>query len=97
MPGNRDFLLPRKNRSAAGAFGTFGKETPRPQPGRVTCSHEADEGRNCSTKLLWLRVQMGIVKALQGTTLAELVEFSRHEMPAAPSETGKPLPVVQAG
>jgi Rrf2 family protein len=46
-------------------------------PERVACSHEADAGRACSTKLLWMRVQGGVIKALQGTTLAELVEFSR--------------------
>ena len=49
-------------------------------PERVACSHEADEGRACSTKLLWMRVQGGVIKALQGTTLADLVEFSHaHE------------------
>lgn len=46
-------------------------------PERVACSHEADAGRACSTKLLWMRVQGGVTKALQGTTLADLVEFSR--------------------
>jgi Rrf2 family transcriptional regulator, cysteine metabolism repressor len=42
---------------------------------RVFCSHETDAGKACSTRLLWMRVQSGVVKALQGTTLAELVEF----------------------
>ena len=47
---------------------------------RIFCSHEGDAGRACSTRLLWMRVQGGVVKALQGTTLAELVEFgARHE------------------
>jgi Rrf2 family cysteine metabolism transcriptional repressor len=32
----------------------------------------------CSTKLLWMRVQGGVTKALAGTTLAELVEFGSH-------------------
>jgi Rrf2 family transcriptional regulator, cysteine metabolism repressor len=45
-------------------------------PGRVACSHEGDRGRACSTRLLWMRVQDGVIRALQGTTLAELVEFS---------------------
>ena len=45
-------------------------------PGRVACSHEGDGGRACSTRLLWMRVQDGVIEALQGTTLAELVEFS---------------------
>src|SRR2546423_2557858 len=50
------------------------------QTERVACSHEADAGRLCATKLLWTRVQGGVVKALQTTTLAELVEFAeRHE------------------
>jgi DNA-binding IscR family transcriptional regulator len=43
----------------------------------VLCSHEADAGR-CATKLLWTRVQGGIIRSLQTTTLAELVEFSRR-------------------
>ena len=46
--------------------------------GRVVCNHEADSGHGCATKLLWTRVQGGIVRALQNTTLAELVEFSTH-------------------
>jgi Rrf2 family cysteine metabolism transcriptional repressor len=48
-------------------------ETPE---GKVLCSHESDGDRNCATKLLWTRVQGGVTKALAGTTLAELVEFS---------------------
>jgi Rrf2 family protein len=47
---------------------------------RVLCSHEPDDARparGCATKLLWTRVQGGIVRSLQTTTLAELVEFSR--------------------
>ena len=43
--------------------------------GRVLCSHHAD-GEHCATKLLWTRVQMGVIKSLQRTTLAELVEFA---------------------
>jgi Rrf2 family transcriptional regulator, cysteine metabolism repressor len=49
-------------------------ETPE---GRVLCSHEEDNSAGgCATKLLWTRVQNGVTKALAGTTLAELVEFS---------------------
>ena len=48
--------------------------------GRVACSHTTD-GDHCATKLLWTRVQMGVIKSLQRTTLAELVEF------ASPTET----------
>jgi Rrf2 family protein len=49
---------------------------------RVACSHAGDQGHSCSTKLLWMRVQGGIVKALQATTLADLVEFAEREHPA---------------
>jgi Rrf2 family protein len=42
----------------------------------VACSHEIDKGNGCATKLLWTRVQGGVLKALQNTTLEELVEFS---------------------
>jgi Rrf2 family transcriptional regulator, cysteine metabolism repressor len=46
---------------------------------RVVCSHVgAENARGCATKLLWTRVQGGIVRSLQTTTLAELVEFSRR-------------------
>ena len=45
---------------------------------RVVCSHEPDAGRGCATKLLWTRVQGGILRSLQTTTLAELVEFSKR-------------------
>jgi DNA-binding IscR family transcriptional regulator len=48
--------------------------------GRVACSHTTDT-EHCATKLLWTRVQMGVIKSLQRTTLAELVEF------ASPTET----------
>src|SRR3712207_5842635 len=48
----------------------------------VLCSHEIDHGHGCATKLLWTRVQGGVLKALQKTTLDELVRFSDEE--AAP-------------
>src|SRR5215212_9819006 len=63
-------------------------------PGRVACSHEGDRASTCSTKLLWMRVQGGIIRALQGTTLAELVEFSRCSEPEPVGVMS--LPVVQA-
>ncbi|HTT94401.1 MAG TPA: Rrf2 family transcriptional regulator [Solirubrobacterales bacterium] len=54
-------------------------ETPE---GRVLCSHEDASAGGCATKLLWTRVQNGVTKALAGTTLAELVEFSTpHPQP----------------
>jgi len=43
--------------------------------GRVLCSHHSD-AELCATKLLWTRVQLGVIRSLQRTTLAELVEFS---------------------
>jgi Rrf2 family protein len=46
--------------------------------GRVSCSHVSD-GEHCATKLLWTRVQIGVIKSLQRTTLAELVEFASPE------------------
>ena len=48
--------------------------------GRVSCSHHAD-GEHCATKLLWTRVQMGVIKSLQRTTLAELIEFATPNEP----------------
>jgi Rrf2 family transcriptional regulator, cysteine metabolism repressor len=54
---------------------------PEPHAHRVVCNHEDDAGR-CATKLLWTRVQGGIVRALKDTTLADLVEFSRPEVVA---------------
>src|SRR5262245_1624889 len=60
-------------------------ETPE---GKVLCSHESDGDHACSTKLLWTRVQGGVTKALAGTTLAELVEFSGP--PAARGERSTP-------
>lgn len=43
---------------------------------RVLCSHELDSDRACATKLLWTRVQGGMIRALQGTTLSELIDFA---------------------
>ena len=46
---------------------------------RIVCSHMPQAGTGpCATKLLWTRVQGGIIRSLQTTTLAELVEFSRR-------------------
>ena len=44
--------------------------------GRVQCSHHDDSAQHCATKLLWTRVQLGIIRSLQRTTLAELVAFA---------------------
>jgi Rrf2 family protein len=43
---------------------------------RVLCSHESDSGHGCATKLLWMRVQGGVMEKLQQTTLAELIAFA---------------------
>jgi Rrf2 family protein len=53
---------------------------------RVLCSHEADHGHGCATKLLWTRVQGGMVDAMKRTTLSELIEFTSRQ----------PLPLVIA-
>jgi DNA-binding IscR family transcriptional regulator len=49
---------------------------------RVLCSHEPDAGRGCATKLLWMRVQGGVIDALARTTLADLVAFSGRQQPS---------------
>jgi Rrf2 family cysteine metabolism transcriptional repressor len=55
------------------------------EEGRVLCSHVADSGHGCATKLLWTRVQGGVIRALSQTTLAELVAFSERPLsPLAP-------------
>jgi Rrf2 family cysteine metabolism transcriptional repressor len=43
--------------------------------GRVLCSHPLD-AQHCATRLLWTRVQVGVIRSLQRTTLAELIEFA---------------------
>ena len=52
---------------------------------RVLCSHEADHGHGCATKLLWMRVQGGVMDSLARTTLAELVRFSAREPVLTPN------------
>jgi DNA-binding IscR family transcriptional regulator len=53
----------------------------------VLCSHHDDAGRACATKLLWTRVQGGVIRALQGTSLQELVEFSEAHTSATATTT----------
>jgi Rrf2 family cysteine metabolism transcriptional repressor len=50
------------------------------EPGemRVLCNHELDGFDHCATRLLWTRVQGGVIRALEQTTLAELVEFAER-------------------
>jgi len=52
----------------------------------VLCSHESDHGHGCATKLLWTRVQGGMVEAMKRTTLAELIAFSSRSTPLIPLE-----------
>ena len=56
--------------------------------GRVLCSHETDADEACATKLLWTRVHGGVTKALAGTTLADLVDFTERRKPAEPIPVG---------
>jgi Rrf2 family protein len=54
--------------------------------GRVLCSHGEQGGhQHCATKLLWTRVQMGVIRSLQRTTLAELVAFAAGDPASSPS------------
>ncbi|MFP5362404.1 MAG: RrF2 family transcriptional regulator [Thermoleophilia bacterium] len=55
----------------------------RSDDGRVLCSHHDDSGRGCATKLLWTRVQVGVLKTLADTTLAELIDFQTRQLPRA--------------
>jgi Rrf2 family cysteine metabolism transcriptional repressor len=41
--------------------------------GTIVCSRESDPDHVCPTKLLWTKVRFSIVKALEDTTLADLV------------------------
>jgi Rrf2 family cysteine metabolism transcriptional repressor len=49
-----------------------------PVTNRVLCNHELDADESCATKLLWTRVQGSVSRALEQTTLAELVAFAEH-------------------
>ena len=59
--------------------------------GRVLCSHVADSGQGCATKLLWTRVHGSVMHALAGTTLAELVAFSAREQAPVAIASTQPL------
>ena len=66
--------------------------------GKVLCSHERADDDRCATKLLWMRVQGGVMERLAGTTLAELVAFAQGEPRLAaeapvdvPDASGLPL------
>ncbi len=55
--------------------------------GTIVCSRESDAAHVCPTKLLWTRVRMSIVRALQETTLADLAKAA-HAGPAVASLDG---------
>ena len=57
---------------------------PSDRDDRVLCSHMEDDGRGCGTKLLWTRVQGGVINSLKGTTLAELVSFTHRNTSREP-------------
>lgn len=66
---------------------------------RIVCSHmpqQATATGPCATKLLWTRVQGGIIRSLQTTTLAELVEFSQRHDPKPQLEPEVEPPVAEA-
>lgn len=70
---------------------------------KVICSHHferADDSGPCGTKLLWTRVQGGVVRALKQTSLADLIAFERGGPAAlaagAKRPAGDELPVVVA-
>jgi Rrf2 family cysteine metabolism transcriptional repressor len=56
--------------------------------GTIVCSRESDPDHVCPTKLLWTKVRFSIVKALEDTTLADLVPS------ATPTATPSPTPVT---
>jgi Rrf2 family transcriptional regulator, cysteine metabolism repressor len=67
--------------------------------GRVLCSHVGDDAHElCATRLLWTRVQGGVTRALQGTTLQELVDFAAPKTvdPVLPEPVGSALPLHSA-
>jgi Rrf2 family transcriptional regulator, cysteine metabolism repressor len=61
------------------------------EPGemRVLCNHELDGFEHCATRMLWTRVQGSVARALDQTTLAELVEFAEHGAPRQKTKAAK--------
>jgi Rrf2 family protein len=60
--------------------------------GRMLCNHELDGYENCATKLLWTRVQGGIERVLEQTTLAELAAFAEGGLTATRTAGATPPP-----
>ena len=63
--------------------------------GRVLCSHEGD-GHRCAAKLMWARVQQGVMTSLHRTTLRELVEFAAGVTPIGPGAQSNGVAVNDA-
>jgi Rrf2 family protein len=57
---------------------------------KVLCSHELSDFSSCATRLLWTRVQGGVTRALEQTSLAELVAFSEKGGRAGRSTVAPP-------
>ena len=49
-----------------------------PHEMKVLCNHEIDGFDYCATRLLWMRVRGGMTRALEQTTLGELVKFAEQ-------------------
>jgi Rrf2 family cysteine metabolism transcriptional repressor len=63
--------------------------------GAIVCSRESDPRHVCPTKKLWLRVRVSIVRALQETTLEDLIdppELTAQDVARPQRATRKPLP-----
>jgi Rrf2 family transcriptional regulator, cysteine metabolism repressor len=56
----------------------------RDEGGGVLCSHVADDLGGCATRLLWMRVQGGVMEKLHQTSLSELVAFAGGTVVTAP-------------
>jgi Rrf2 family protein len=58
--------------------------------GTIVCSRESDPKHVCPTKLLWTKVRFSIVKALEDTTLADLLVPDRVLLPTKVSPSPVP-------
>jgi Rrf2 family protein len=65
------------------------------EEGRVLCSHVSDDRGGCATRLLWMRVQGGVMEKLHQTSLAELVAFAGGPVAGAPLAAPAPPAVEQ--
>jgi Rrf2 family protein len=88
--GPEDITMDRVVLALEGAIAPMDCFAPDPAESRVSCSHHDLEDRgHCATKLLWTRVQLGVIKSLQRTTLAELIAFEQRPsvLPELPIES----------